>query len=123
VIPQTLRDRTEEKRRLRENCALCELRLDSGAAIFWSGSADDMRHAHVACIDWSTRESPARDLVKRLRATRRKLVELDRALLIAETLAHRINDGWPDQATKRALRYFKLIDRIKAVVFDVTGGW
>ena len=61
MIPKPIRDRTEEVRRHQESCALCDRDLivpDVGPAIFWAGDGIVTRYAHVACVDWTTRESP-----------------------------------------------------------------
>lgn len=120
----------EEKRRLRDFCAVCgETLAQGGPNVFWEQNADDIRRAHVTCVDWTQRESPARDLLRRIRATRRKVGDLDRVLAIAEKIALEIDRGWTsdpaqrEKATKLALRYFKLLERTTAVIRDALGAW
>jgi hypothetical protein len=123
VIPKAIKDAVDERRQRRENCALCERPLDSGPAIFWSGSGDEVRHAHIDCVDWTERPYPGRDLVKRIRGVRRQLRELDAALEVAEDVAIRMERGahrWPKQA---AQSYFRVVDRIRTAIFKATGGW
>jgi hypothetical protein len=116
--------------RRRDSCALCGLTLESGGPnVFYEQNADDILRAHVTCIDWTERESPARDLLRRIRATRGKLSELDRVLGIAEKIALEIDRAWTrraeerEKASKLALRYFKLLDRTRAVIRGVVDGW
>lgn len=130
MIPKAIKDAVDERRRLREHCAICERTLyEEGAPpyIFWTGSGDEIRHAHVRCVDWSSRDYPGRDLVKRIRATRRRIGELDHTLALAETIARRLAEDWerasPAVRARLAAKYFRLVDRIHAVVSQATGGW
>jgi len=126
----SVRNVLEDKRRARDLCAVCELTLEQGGPnMFWEQNADDIRRAHVACVDWTQRESPARDLLRRIRATRRKVGDLDRVLAIAEKIALEIDRAWTndpgqrEKAKRLALRYFKLLERTTAVIREATGGW
>lgn len=132
MIPQSIRDRTEEVRQLQESCAICErdlIKPDVGPAIFWEGNGVVTRYAHVACVDWTQRESPTRDLLRRIRSTRRKAAQLDRTLAIAERIAMQMDQDWAAHAgdcerlKRLALKYFKLLDRTRAVIVEALGGW
>ena len=65
-----------------------------------------------------------RDLLRRIRSTRRQAAQPDRTLAIAERIAVDLDRDWTKHATDRerlkrlALRYFKLLDRTRAVIVE-----
>lgn len=123
MIPKPIKDAVDERRRLRENCAICEKALDLGPAIFHSGAGDDVRHAHIDCVDWGERPYPGRDLVRRIRSLRRGIAELDAALVVAERVALKLERGAVAYPKQAARTYFRVLDRVRAAVFKATGGW